>query len=224
MEIHLCKPGGQREGPYTLEQINEALAAGRYRGSDYWAWHSGLAEWVPLYSVGGVLDRADVAAGYDMQHLDAASVKQAQGEPAEALTPAAEESLTSEGTPGTERIPLDSGMPFSALEHIFILTTGEAREAARSQETVRILESVIGTDWETIRQVVPRDAISQCTQLEGLSREAIPALIWRTLTAFKPNLLAQAKQGTHRICVRRFRIETGDLVAVFLFYNKSKLQ
>jgi hypothetical protein len=227
MEIHLCKPGGEREGPYTLDQINEALAAGQYRGSDYWAWHSGLTEWVPLYSVPGVQERAEAAAGYDTQHLDATAMKAADNEPAEpaaASTEVPDEALASEGAPGTDKVPLNSGMPFSALEHIFILTTGEAREASRSSQTATTLEQVIGTDWETIRQVVPRDAISQCAQLEGLTKEAVPALIWRTLTAFKPDLLAQAKEGLHRICVRRFRIETGDLVAVFLFYNKSKLQ
>ena len=55
MQIHLSKPGGQREGPYTLEQINRDLAALKYRDTDYWAWHEGMAEWVPLYALPGVV-------------------------------------------------------------------------------------------------------------------------------------------------------------------------
>ena len=31
MQIHLSKPGGQKEGPYTLEQIKQDLAANKYR-------------------------------------------------------------------------------------------------------------------------------------------------------------------------------------------------
>ena len=29
MQIHLSKPGGQKEGPFTVDQINHDLAAGR---------------------------------------------------------------------------------------------------------------------------------------------------------------------------------------------------
>src|SRR5215471_6342736 len=55
MNIHLSKPGGQREGPFTLEQINQDLAAQKYHDSDYWAWYEGLNEWVPLHQVPGVI-------------------------------------------------------------------------------------------------------------------------------------------------------------------------
>ena len=58
MNIHLSKPGGQREGPFTVEQINHALAARKYQDTDYWAWHEGLTEWVPLHSVPGVTPAA----------------------------------------------------------------------------------------------------------------------------------------------------------------------
>ena len=61
MEIHLSKPGGQREGPFTLEQIKRDLAANRYRDTDYWAWHPGLTEWVPLYRLPGI--STDTASG-----------------------------------------------------------------------------------------------------------------------------------------------------------------
>lgn len=54
MQIHLSKPGGQREGPFTVEEINRDLAARRYGDNDYWAWYEGLNSWVPLHSVPGV--------------------------------------------------------------------------------------------------------------------------------------------------------------------------
>jgi hypothetical protein len=62
MEIHLSKPGGQQEGPYTLEQINQDLAANKYSDTDYWAWHEGLTEWVPLYELPGVVSAGNAAA------------------------------------------------------------------------------------------------------------------------------------------------------------------
>ena len=59
MQIYLARPGGPRQGPYTVEQINADLAARKYRDEDFWAWHDGLPSWVPLYSVGGVSGAAD---------------------------------------------------------------------------------------------------------------------------------------------------------------------
>src|ERR1700720_615615 len=51
MQIHLAKPGGQKEGPFTVERINQGIAAGTIQDADYWAWHDGLAEWLPLHRV-----------------------------------------------------------------------------------------------------------------------------------------------------------------------------
>lgn len=226
MQIHLSKPGGQREGPFTLEQINEALAARKYSGSDYWAWHAGLPEWVPLYSVPGVIDAAAAGqtseAGYEAQYLAAPAAPPA-GKSASAEEAQSAPAPGSGEPPATARMQMRSGMPFSALEQIFILTTGEGAAASRSPTTAGILQQVIGEDWETIRGVVPRDAIARCGVLEEtIKTGSVPSLIWRTMTAFKPVLLQQAREGVHRICVRTFRIETGDVVSVFLFYNKQK--
>lgn len=49
MQIHLAKPGGQKEGPFSLEQVQQNVADGVFRDADYWAWHEGLTEWIPLY-------------------------------------------------------------------------------------------------------------------------------------------------------------------------------
>ena len=58
MQIHLAKPGGERHGPFTLEQVNKDLAAKKYHDSDYWAWYDGADAWVPLYSVPGIVPGA----------------------------------------------------------------------------------------------------------------------------------------------------------------------
>src|SRR6266576_749783 len=60
--IYLAKPGGQREGPYTLEQINHDLATKKYSDADFWAWHEGLPSWMPLYSLSGVSAKAATVA------------------------------------------------------------------------------------------------------------------------------------------------------------------
>ena len=40
-------------GPYTVEQINEYLSQGSLLPTDY-AWHEGLADWVPVTEISGV--------------------------------------------------------------------------------------------------------------------------------------------------------------------------
>ena len=50
----LINRDGQQLGPYTLEQVNEYLAAGSLSPNDP-AWHEGLAEWVALNQVGGIV-------------------------------------------------------------------------------------------------------------------------------------------------------------------------
>jgi hypothetical protein len=62
LQVHLARPGGEREGPFTLDQINERLSAKRIQVSDYWAWHEGLSNWVPLYEIEGVTKVAEGSA------------------------------------------------------------------------------------------------------------------------------------------------------------------
>ncbi|HEV2211121.1 MAG TPA: GYF domain-containing protein [Verrucomicrobiae bacterium] len=62
LQVHLARPGGEREGPFTLDQINERLTAKRIQVSDYWAWHEGLSNWVPLYEIEGVTKVAEGSA------------------------------------------------------------------------------------------------------------------------------------------------------------------
>src|SRR5258706_6246509 len=73
LQIHLAKPGGEKQGPYTLEQINRDLAAKKYRDSDYWAWYDGADAWVPLYAVPGISEPSESMASA------AANVPEAEG-------------------------------------------------------------------------------------------------------------------------------------------------
>src|ERR1043166_4583900 len=54
MKIYLAKPGGEKRGPFTVEEINRDLAARIYRADAYWAWHEGLPEWRPLHTIPGI--------------------------------------------------------------------------------------------------------------------------------------------------------------------------
>ncbi|MGE5735639.1 MAG: DUF4339 domain-containing protein [Acidobacteriota bacterium] len=222
--IHLSRPGGQREGPFSIAQINQDLASHKYEAADFWAWYEGLSEWVPLSSVPGVSEIPDPpessASGFDAEYPEASEVF-ASSVP---TSPAAPIEQTPMAPPPTEMVPLTSGMPFTALEQIFILTTGDGQAASRSPTTISLLQKVIGEDWSTIREVVPRDAIAKCSVLTEMGKGRTPALVWRAMTAFKPLLLQQARDGLHRICIRTFQVETGDTVSVFLFYNKQKMQ
>ncbi len=57
-KIYLARPGAQKEGPFSLEQINHYLATKKINDTDFWAWHEGLPAWTPLYSVPGVSPQA----------------------------------------------------------------------------------------------------------------------------------------------------------------------
>jgi hypothetical protein len=88
-EIHLAKPSGRKEGPFSLNEINLALAAGRYRSGDYWAWHKGLEQWVPLYDIKGIINVSSLAVGLAKETPERPNLqeKSPAGEMAEVPTP-----------------------------------------------------------------------------------------------------------------------------------------
>ncbi|HOX58841.1 MAG TPA: hypothetical protein P5205_17350 [Candidatus Paceibacterota bacterium] len=115
-------------------------------------------------------------------------------------------------------------MPFSALHHIFLFTTGEGPAAWQSSEVARMLEAVIGMDLATIRQNVPRDVVAKCTAGDLLKPDgSISDAVWRAMATFQPDLVLQARNRRHRVCVRTFRIEADVVAALVLFYDKEKL-
>ncbi len=228
MQIHLSKPGGQREGPYTLEQINRALAAGKFKSTEYWAWYEGLPEWIPLHSIAGVADGMPKAASSGDTEIGAfiapaVSATRPVQPPTQAGPPQGQSAPTPpDSAPAQPEVA--SHMPFSALDQIFILSTAEGPAAAHAPMTTRMLEEVIGEDIESVRAIVPRDVIGQCKILEGMRGQAsVPGDVWRAMAAFKPALLQKARAGDYRICVRTFELQGGELVSIFLFYNKQKL-
>jgi hypothetical protein len=259
MEIYLTLPGGQREGPFTLEEINRDLAAKKYNDTDYWAWYDGQTEWVPLHLVPGVIGSDETAGWVLDQPTQADASIPAQSTPAHAdssgegpVTATADvpgalqasahdesasaapapESVTTPATPPPEpeRTPailerqLFSGLPFAALEHIFILTTGDGPPASRSATTARMLEQTVGEALASIREKAHRDVLSRCSFIEQVrTKAALPAAAWSAMANYQTQLVQDARAGLYKVCVRTFPIETGDFVCLFLFYNKQKL-
>lgn len=215
MNIHLSKPGGRMEGPFTVEQINRDIASRKYKDNDYWAWHEGLPEWVPLHSIPGVTGKGASADGAGETQI----IERPQPSAASSIS-----RTTQEKSPPSLQQQLSSGMPFSALERIVVLTTGEGPAASQALATLGMLEAVTGEALATIRQQVPRDVITQCNFLEKLRNGGpIPDVAWRAVANVNAELVSQAREGIFRICARTFPIDTGDLVALFLFYNKQRL-
>jgi hypothetical protein len=253
VEVYLSKPGGQREGPYGLEQIKQDLATRKYHDTDYWAWYEGLTEWVPLYSLPGIavppgrsprwspslarntaqtpLD-PKLAAAVDPQALArqpanemseitiAAFPSDARPKPAEATLSIS--GLQEESTPVTAR--LASGMPASALEQVFMFTTGDGPALWQSSRVIRMMQDIVGEHMATIRGTVARDVVGGCEIGELLKPDgSISEGVWRSMASRRPALVQQARERLYRICVRTFRADTDAVVAVVLFYNKAML-
>ena len=208
MEIHLAKPGGEKVGPYTLEEINQDLAAKKYRDTDYWAWYDGADAWMPLYEIPGISKAGRSAPPPPPAPEPEEPVLAPAPEPEEAPPPA--------------KGQVSSGLPSAALEQIFFFTKGEGPTLLKSPATVGMLQEIIGEDWTAIREKIPRDVFSRCDIGEQVRRDGkVPAAAWRAMSALKPALIKQAHDGTYRTCVRTFATEAGEPVAVFLFYNKK---
>ena len=227
VQIYLSKPAGQRQGPYTLAQIRQDLAANKYRDTDYWAWHEGLPEWVPLYNLPGISETGTVAPpappAPPVPPPEPATAPATTQAPAPPPPPAG-------GLPEAEFDPVPlppevaSGMPFAALEHIFLFTTGDGPAAWQSPEVGRMLENVVGAELDLVRQNVPRDVIAGCAPAQLLKPDgSISDAVWRVMNAHQPGLVQQARKRLHRVCVRTFRIGADTVAALVFFYDKEKL-
>ena len=53
MQIYIYRDG-QQFGPFTLDQINQGLAAGQLLPNDF-AFYEGLPQWIPLSQIQGVV-------------------------------------------------------------------------------------------------------------------------------------------------------------------------
>jgi len=54
MQIHITTQGRQ-EGPFTTEQLNQALSQGRFQINDSLAWYEGCSDWIALTQVPGII-------------------------------------------------------------------------------------------------------------------------------------------------------------------------
>lgn len=238
MDIYLARPGAKKLGPYSVARINQELAERKFNDTDYWAWYEGLAEWVPLYSVPGVVPPSaspdteaavkpvpPVPEAAPPIPLAAPAVVEPAVEsppPAAEIPPAAPTSEPAE--PAPEEMELASGMPFSALEQVFLLTNGDGREAMHSELTSRIVAEAVGADFATVRQEVPRDVIGQCPVVEAIRRDkSVPDTAWRAMAGLKPSLVQLAREGAYKICIRTFPVNERQVAALFLFYSKAKM-
>ncbi len=227
MQVHLSKPDGKRQGPLTVQQINEDLAAHKYRDTDYWAWYEGLEAWVPLHAVPGVSASAGSGVVTVATEEGAIAVEREISSTEGSGADSSIESIGATNEPQTASIAnsgISSGMPFTALEQVFIFTNGEGREVMQSSVATTMLEKVIGTDLEAIKERAPRDVFGRCKIAERVRGEGkVPGSAWRAMSALKPELIQQARGGKYHTCVRTFVIDNEEAVAIFLFYNKAKM-
>jgi chemotaxis protein histidine kinase CheA len=118
-----------------------------------------------------------------------------------------------------------SGMPFGALEQLFIFTTGDGRAIWSSPLMSRMLEAIIGEKMECVRQGIPRDVIFNCDLSQLLKRDgAISDAVWHAMEIREPTVVARAQKKLSRTCVRTFNLERDTVVALVLFYNNQKLE
>jgi hypothetical protein len=258
MQIYLSKPAGQREGPFTVEQINHDLATKKYKDSDYWAWYDGLSEWVPLHAIPGISapgrpapmrppepkkqqpapapktipspfqSTAEEAIEEPLFTRAPEPVKPTAPKPAQARMGEDEVLFSKKAAQPQEssapKTEVGSGLPFKALEQIFVFTTGEGRGVMQSPMVAGMLKDVVGAELDTIRNQVARDIVGRCDFGERLRRDgAIPEAAWRAMATLKPEVVRLAREGVYSACVRTFTTGAKEVVALFLFYNKQKM-
>jgi hypothetical protein len=119
---------------------------------------------------------------------------------------------------------MSSGKPFAALEQVFVFTSGQGPSAIKSRVTIAMLIEAVGQKFDDIRTKVPLDVIGGTAEavLEAFRAGSIPGSAWRAMARIKPSITQQAQDGVYHLCVRTFPLESKDLVALFLLYNKQK--
>jgi hypothetical protein len=159
-----------------------------------------------------------------------AATQAAAARPATAKPPAAPAAAEPAPTPEREAKPdtsgeqLSSGLPLSALDHMFVLTTGDGPSIMRDETSAHILCEVVGADVESQRKRAPRDVISHCKWVAEFRKGGtVPDAAWKVMSSLRPELVASARGGDYKICVRTYPVGENDMVALFLFYNKKLL-
>lgn len=120
---------------------------------------------------------------------------------------------------------MHSGKPFEALERIFLFTTGEGPSALQSEITLAMLAEAVGRRADETLAKVTVDVIggTAARVVREIRAGSIPGSAWRALHKIKEAVAQEIHDGIYHLCVRTFPVESKDLVALFLLYNKQKL-
>jgi GYF domain 2 len=128
-------------------------------------------------------------------------------------------------SPAISKSEDSSGLPFNALEQIFIFTSGEGRNVFQSVAVAQKMQEVTGEALGSIRGKIPVSVVGRVdVGVEIMLDGVIPEKAWRAMFAIKPAIAQKAKEDQVQICVRTFSVESQDSVALFLLYSKEKLQ
>jgi len=131
--------------------------------------------------------------------------------------------LTDAAAPSADK-QLASGLPFAALERMFFFSTGGKQSIWDSPKAAQMLQDIIGEHPNAIRLNVPRDVIFNCNVggLLGVDGD-LSESVWQAMAVRQPELIQRQRKGAHQVCTRSFRIESGAIVVLVLFYDNAKL-
>lgn len=117
-----------------------------------------------------------------------------------------------------------AALPFSALEHLFVFTTGGKKSVWESPVAVQKFREWVGQDLATVRQNVSRDVVYRCDPTTLLGSEGtLSESAWQVMAARQPALVDKQRKGGSQLRVRTFCVESGTVVALALFYDANKL-
>jgi len=115
-------------------------------------------------------------------------------------------------------------MPFAALEHIFVFTSGTGSGVFDSRVVAGVLQDAVEIPLDAIVKKVSIDVIGCSDVGTRIMRQgSIPDIAWIAMSAIKPVLAKQAQDGLYRCCVRPCPSESNEIVAFILLYSKQKL-
>jgi len=232
MQVYLAKPGGKKEGPFTIDQVRQDLAAKKYDDADFWAWHDGLTEWLPLYalpalsvkpsSTSSASTAVALPAESDTDAMDSGETFATASGP-EKATPSFEVSTTADSPVKIADHPrVFSGRPINALAQVFILTTGNGPAVFKSEVITGMLEQTVSVATDEIRRLVAVDVIGNASinAMESLCAGTVPESVWRALHRINPVTAQTAQEGGFHLCLRTFPAESQDIVAILALYRK----
>jgi hypothetical protein len=160
-------------------------------------------------------------------HTQLARPPSRQQSPFRGVTAAEDQTDILKAAPAQQSSPETSvppALPFAALNHLFVFTSGAKQSVWESPIADQKFKQWVGQDLDTVRQGVPRDVVFNCDPVGLLgSNGNLSDAVWRLISARRPALVEKQRQGGCCLSVRTFRIESGSVVALALFYDAEKL-